>query len=95
MSYPIVNYVTCANFSDSHNAFLAAIVKIVEPRFYREAAKDSKWKAAMEEEIRALEKYNTWVLQDLPKGKNPISYKWVYRVKLILTVRSNDTKHVL
>ena len=35
----------------------------------------------MAEEIRALEKNGTWVLQDLPPGKKPISCKWVYRVK--------------
>ena len=35
----------------------------------------------MVEEIRALEKNKTRVLQDLPQGKKPISYKWVYRVK--------------
>ena len=35
----------------------------------------------MEEEIRALKKNQTWILQELPPGKKPISYKWVYRVK--------------
>ena len=35
----------------------------------------------MAEEIQALEKNDTWVLQDLPPGKKPISCEWVYRVK--------------
>ena len=35
----------------------------------------------MQEEIRALEKNQTWILQDLPHGKRPVSYKWAYRVK--------------
>ena len=35
----------------------------------------------MEEEIRAIEKNETWVLQDLPFRKKPISCKWVYLVK--------------
>jgi len=79
--YPIANYVTCTNFSVSHKNFLAAITKIKEAKFYNEAARDPQWRAAMEEEIRALEKNKMWVLQDLPKEKKPISCKWVYRVK--------------
>ena len=35
----------------------------------------------MKAEIHALEKNETWSLQDLPSDKKPISYKWVYRVK--------------
>lgn len=31
----------------------------------------------MEEEIRALEKNETWVLQELAPEKKPISYKWI------------------
>jgi len=60
-SYPIANYVHCNNFSVSHNNFLAAISKVKEPRYYHEAARDPKWRLAMEEEIRALEKNKTWV----------------------------------
>jgi len=55
MSYPIANYVTCKNFSDSYKRLLTAITKVIEPKYYYEAAKDPKWRAAMEEEIRALE----------------------------------------
>lgn len=35
----------------------------------------------MAEEIRALEDNETWIIEDLPLSKKPISYKWVYRVK--------------
>ena len=45
--YPIVNFVTCSNFSPAHQTFLGAITKIVEPRFYHEAAKDHLWQKAM------------------------------------------------
>jgi len=34
----------------------------------------------MAEEIQVLEKNSTWVLEDLPPEKKPISCKWVYRV---------------
>ena len=55
MAYPMINYVTCTNFSEKYQKFLAAITKIVEPVFYHEAAKDPLWREAMKEEIQALE----------------------------------------
>ena len=36
----------------------------------------------MQHELSALQKNNTWVLVDLPKGKKAISCKWVYKLKL-------------
>ena len=75
--YPIANYVTSTNFSASHQNFLATITKITEPRSYHEAVKDPRWRTTMEEEIRALEKNQTWILQELPPGNKSISCQWV------------------
>lgn len=36
---------------------------------------------AMDEEIHAIEKNNTWELTTLPEGKSPIGDKWVYKTK--------------
>ena len=49
---------------------------------YSEARKDSKWVKAMDEEIKAIEKNETWELADLPKGKKTIGVKWVYKKKM-------------
>ena len=35
----------------------------------------------MLEELAAIERNNTWKLVRLPKGKKPISLKWVFKVK--------------
>ena len=35
----------------------------------------------MDEEINAIEKNKTWELVDLPKGKEVIGVKWVYKTK--------------
>ena len=39
--YPITYYVTCANFSPSHQIFLAAITKKVGPKSYHEVAQNA------------------------------------------------------
>lgn len=52
---------------------------IGSPKTSPEAA---KWKAAADEEFKSLQKNRTWTLQDLPRGRSPISCKWVFKRKL-------------
>eukprot|EP00253_Pinus_taeda_P025218 PITA_25218 len=53
-----------------------------QPSSLEEAIKDENWVKAIDEEIEAIEKNNTWDLVDLPKDKNLIGVKWVYKTKL-------------
>ena len=46
-----------------------------------EALSNRKWKQAMDVEIEALNKNNTWELVTLPIGKKPVGCKWVYTIK--------------
>jgi hypothetical protein len=57
-------------------------VAIMEPAGYAEAANDKKWINAMEEELKMIEKNQTWKLVDRPDHKKAIGVKWVYRTKL-------------
>jgi len=34
----------------------------------------------MAKEIEALEENHTWSVEELPPGKKPINYKWVFKV---------------
>jgi hypothetical protein len=45
--------------------------------------KDEKWRNAMDEdeEIKAIEKNNTWELTTTPKEQKPIGVKWVFKAK--------------
>ena len=49
---------------------------------FEEAIRDKKWQNAMDEEIRAIERNETWDLVELPKGYQPIGVKWIYRKKM-------------
>ncbi|KAL0428623.1 UNVERIFIED_CONTAM: Retrovirus-related Pol polyprotein from transposon RE1 [Sesamum latifolium] len=49
--------------------FLAALSIIKEPRCYMQAKDCKEWVHAMQQEIQALEKNQTWDIMDLPTGK--------------------------
>ncbi|KAJ0880785.1 putative RNA-directed DNA polymerase [Helianthus annuus] len=53
-----------------------------DPVYYEDAIKDDKWKKAMDSEIQAIEKNQTWRLVDLPKGPRCIGVKWGFKTKL-------------
>lgn len=52
-----------------------------EPWDYDEAKAIKVWVDACKDEIISIEKNNTWVLVDLPKGFKPIGLKWVFKIK--------------
>lgn len=57
--------------------WLAGIETIV----FEDVVQDKKWKGAMYEEIKSIEKNETWELVDLPEGQKAIGVKWVYKAK--------------
>jgi histone deacetylase 1/2 len=54
---------------------------IGEPSSLSEALGDPNWKAAMQDEIKALERNHTWHLVPTRKGINIIDSKWVFKIK--------------
>lgn len=47
----------------------------------QEALTDPRWKSAINEEMKSLQKNNTWDITDLPPGKKPVGCRWIYTVK--------------
>lgn len=79
--YPISNYVRYNNISSAYSAALNVYSSIIEPQSYNEAVQNPKWIAAMKWEITTLEENKTWSIVDLPEGKVPIGYKWIFKIK--------------
>ncbi|GKC24460.1 retrovirus-related pol polyprotein from transposon TNT 1-94 [Tanacetum coccineum] len=52
-----------------------------EPKSYFEASKDKNWNEAMNNEIEALHRNNTWILNDLPANRKTVPCKWLYKIK--------------
>ena len=52
-----------------------------DPVTFEDAAKEGKWREAMQQEIEAIERNKTWDLVDLPAGKKSIGVKWVFKTK--------------
>ncbi|KAL6338345.1 hypothetical protein AAG906_018715 [Vitis piasezkii] len=57
-----------------HN--LVLFTSTADPTTFEEAVQSSKWRAAMDLEIEAIERNGTWELTDLPEGVKKIGVKW-------------------
>ncbi|XP_069151090.1 uncharacterized protein [Solanum lycopersicum] len=53
----------------------------IEPTSYEESSLNPAWQAAMKQEFDALHTNNTWELVKIPKEKNVIGCKSVYKIK--------------
>ncbi|KAL0543601.1 hypothetical protein IC582_018701 [Cucumis melo] len=74
-------YNTTNQINDDHfaNFALFAGVDLVT---FDEAIQYEKWKIAMDQEIDAIRRNETWELIKLPTNKQALGVKWVYRTKL-------------
>ena len=61
-------------YSSSFTSFLAPIHCLSQPSSYKEAILDPYWQQAMDEELKALHRTNTWDLVPLPPGKSVVGY---------------------
>ncbi|KAE9618243.1 putative RNA-directed DNA polymerase [Lupinus albus] len=58
-----------------------ALLADAEPINVEEAISHKVWRLAMEDELKSIEKNDTWEMVNLPKDKKPIAVKWVFKVK--------------
>ena len=74
-------------YSSSFTSFLASIHCLFEPSSYKEVIVYPLWQQAMNEELSALHKINTWDLVPLPLGKSVVGCRWVYKIKARLVAK--------
>src|SRR6266542_1019847 len=70
-----------SHISPAYKMFIASLQTVPIPSDWRAAKQDPRWKAAMKEELLALQKNQTWELVSLPAGKRAVGCKWVFTVK--------------
>ncbi|BFG28235.1 hypothetical protein CerSpe_145090 [Prunus speciosa] len=81
VKYPISNYISYHRLSKSHLTFTQQLSSVFVPNKFQEALDDPKWKSAMVEEMKALQKNSTWGMVELPRDKKIVGCKWVFTVK--------------
>jgi hypothetical protein len=65
-----------------------------EPTIYREAIQaidDAIWRLAMESKMNSIRANGTWDLVELPRNRNALPCKWVFRLKQVSD--SSDPKY--
>lgn len=67
--------------ANQDNLTLFCLFADCEPLSFEEAVQSKKWRDAMDEEIQAIKKNDTWELANLPKAHKAIGVKWVYKAK--------------
>ena len=81
VKYPMSNYVSNHRLSKSNKSFINQLSTVAIPHSVQEALADPRWKAAMNEEMKSLQKNETWELVECPLGKKPVGCRWIYTVK--------------
>ena len=75
-----------------HYAFMMKVAEDVELESFSEAAKNPRWVEAMNEEMQALSKNETWDLVPHSPHKKEIGCRWIYKVKYNANGSVNRTK---
>lgn len=78
--YPLAN-ISIGNLSNEAKAFATSIYEEETPTTMKEALDSKNWRNAMETEMEALQKNDTWETCTLPRGKQPVGCRWVFFVK--------------
>ncbi|GKA55531.1 ribonuclease H-like domain-containing protein [Tanacetum coccineum] len=81
VKFGLEKYVNYSKLSFVNKCFVTELNKSFEPKNYWEACKDQHWVEAMNKEMDALYRNDTWEITDLPKDRKSICGKWVFKIK--------------
>ncbi|KAJ9556147.1 hypothetical protein OSB04_010761 [Centaurea solstitialis] len=89
-SHPMITRAKAGIFKPRHIADLSqlnhlplhsALYATTDPTSFKTAERDPKWVRAMQQELDALRKNNTWSLVPRPINRKIVGSKWLYRTK--------------
>ncbi|GKB74092.1 ribonuclease H-like domain-containing protein, partial [Tanacetum coccineum] len=81
VKYGTKKYVRYSKLNTKNYCFVTQLNKNHEPKSYLEASKYPHWTDAMNQEMDALLRNETWEIVELPKGRKAIGSKWIYNIK--------------
>jgi hypothetical protein len=58
------------------------MLSLIETKSFKEANKIKNWIKTMDEELDQVEKNQIWELVPIPKDKNVVGTKWIFKNKL-------------
>ncbi|BBH03053.1 transposable element gene [Prunus dulcis] len=76
----MTDYVSGNELSDNENITQIALTGGNDRTTFDDAVKSSKWRKAMDLEIQAIERNDTWEL-NLPEGDKIVGVKWTFKTK--------------
>ena len=76
-----IYFVSYDNYSPYHIAFCHNIFVQAEPFSFKEVAQHDCWKLAMDAELYAFDRNQTWTLVPPSSSIKPIDCRWVYKLK--------------
>lgn len=79
--YPIANYMSTHRLSEPLRGFAHKLSSDYIPQNVEDALSEPQWNQAIKEEMKSLQKNETWKLVLLPKGKKTVGCKWVFSIK--------------
>jgi Reverse transcriptase (RNA-dependent DNA polymerase) len=79
--YPIANFTTTKHLKEPLKGFVNQISLTTIPTKVEDALSKPEWRNAMNIEMDALKRNNTWEITNLPEGKKVVGCKWVYTIK--------------
>nr|GFA09804.1 ribonuclease H-like domain-containing protein [Tanacetum cinerariifolium] len=81
VEYGLEKYVRYSKLNSKNYFFVTQLNKNCKPKTFFKASKFSHWTDAMNSEMDALLRNNTWDIIDLPNDRKSIGSKWIFKIK--------------
>ncbi|RVX23984.1 Retrovirus-related Pol polyprotein from transposon TNT 1-94 [Vitis vinifera] len=75
------DYASGKGLSEEEDTAYQALFVGNDPVSFGDAVKSMKWRKAMDAEIEAIDRNDTWELTDLPTEAKKVGVKWIYKTK--------------